>query len=467
MIWLSSALLLGLLSGEHRFDWSENHHFAHLAQDLHAGQWTHSTPPPGFCSRQARKEKQCRYHRFDDWAHAHKLELAPQLAQSLEIRASVWAMPCRTISCQQDKVASTHRWWIPSLGLTTLEPDQYRRSSTAWFVSFPPGPALWFLIPLWLGIPMVPDIPLTWALAGTIPATLDLALRGRWPSLPATWSLFLAAAALFASAMVSIAVQGQVWFLAQISFAALIAGGLACWYQPGAHFTCLASICWGMALSCRPSATLGLMSTICLLAWRSKGEDHQNNTPLRSRFGVLLGPLFFLGSLAAWNWYRFGSIFEFGHHFLEIRWMQRIQTLGMFDTSYVLRNLLSFIGLPPKSFNPFQLSIHGLGWLWSTPWIIWLSLQRRNDWGLFFCVALGIAPALFYQNTGQLQVSYRFALDLLPLWVVAAAPRATEQPRRFIGLVLYSLLLNLSLAWSWVHTPAALFGSQPSNWPFS
>lgn len=475
LIWLASAFLLGLLAGEKRFDWSDNDHFAHLARDLHAGRWTHPTEPPGFCSKQARATKACRYHRFDDWAHAQELVLDPKLARNLGTKAKVWAKPCRTSPCRKNKQFAKHRWWIPSVGLITLPQDQYRLGSSTWFVSFPVGPTLWFLIPLWLGLPMLPDIPLTWILAGTIPATLDVAVRGRWPDLGRNWALTLALASLFASAMVSVAVQGQVWFLAQLSFAALLSGGLACWYRGGAWGSWAASLCWGFALGCRPSTVFGLLPAIYLFARKSApaGEKlHSQATGLRSlsrhrvQLRAFLGPVLAMVTMAAWNWHRFGSFFEFGHHFLEIRWLQRIQSQGMFDSSYLWKNLLSFTCLTPKSITPFHLSIHGIGWFWSTPWICWLSCQRRKDWSLLTCVALGIAPALLYQNTGQLQVSYRFALDLLPLWVMAVAPGCTTKSRSFVGIVVYALVLNLGLAWAWVHRPTLIFGTSPTNWPF-
>lgn len=468
LIWLASMLVLSSLAGSQRFQWSNNDHFAHLAKDLVAGRWTHPDPPPGYCSPEAKRQKRCRYHQFDDWARAQALVLDPGYADELGVGPTVWAMSCRTQTCMQSPETRKHRWWIPSVGLTSLPEDRYRRGPQSWFISFPPGPALWFLIPLWLGCPMLPDIPLTWILAATIPASLDFAIRKRWSNLSAASSLFLGIGTLFASAMVSIAIQGQVWFLAQISFAALVSAGLALWYHGGRSYRCLASISWGLALMCRPSTCIGLLAVGLVLSNRATKGNFPKKSSKRiwSAHLVLLGPLTSLGLMAGWNWYRFGDLFEFGHHFLEIRWMQRIQTHGMFSGSYLAKNLLSFIALPLRSIDPITLPIHGLGWLWSTPWILWLSIQRRIDWTLLGCVGLGIAPALFYQNTGQLQVSYRFALDLLPVWVLAVAPAASSKPRSFGVLAGCALLLNIILAWAWAHHPELIFGTRPSNWPF-
>lgn len=469
LIWALCALGLACISGKHRFNSSSNNHFAFLAKDLFAGRWTHPDPPPGYCSDRARRAKQCRYHRFDDWARAQKLILDTELASELGSRSRVWAMPCRTQACQRDPKHRAHRWWIPGLGLKTLPEARYRQGERSWFISFPPGPSIWFLVSLWLGLPMFPDVPLTWLLAATIPASLDIAIRTRWPDLGKNWSLALSLACLFATGMTGIAIQGQVWFLAQISFAALLSAGLACWYQSTTLFRGFANLCWGFAVTCRPSAAFGLLAAGLFLSTRALATE-----PGLRKFGsawfsrqLLLGPLIALGAMAAWNWYRFGQVTEFGHHFLEIRWLQRIQSEGLFGWSYLGRNLLSFLGLPPRALTPFALSIHGLGWLWSTPWILWFSIRGRCDRAMLCAVFLGIAPALFYQNTGQLQVSYRFALDLLPLWVLAIAPAAKAHPRVFGTLGAYSIILHVALAWAWANSPGTIFGSSPSNWPFS
>lgn len=476
LLWIAGALLLAAIAGQDRFGWSQNDHFVHLARDLHQGRWTHDAPPPGYCSAQARRGKTCRYHQFDDWARAQELILDPSLAKTLETKERVWAISCRTLACRKDPDLQAHRWWIPGRGLRDLAPEHYRKGDRRWFVSFPPGPAIWFLLPLWLGLPPLPDTPLTWLLAATVPVTLDLAIRGRWPTLPKPWSIGLALGSLFASAMVGIAVQGQVWFLAQISFAALLSAGLACWFQGGRRLAWLASLCWGLALTCRPSTSLGVLAAVGVLAMRTPGPATGSSPGISARrwsqalmrlFKPLAGPLLCLGAMATWNWHRFGSVLEFGHHFLEIRWLTRIQSHGMFDTSYLAKNITSFLFLPPRDVSPLTLSIHGIGWIWSTPWLVWLSFRRGNDWALLACVALGVAPALFYQNTGQLQTSYRFAVDLLPLWSLAIAPALSQQRRRFVVLGGYALLLHVVLAWAWVHHPELIFGSRPSAWPFS
>lgn len=508
LIWTFCALALAAIAGDKRFSWSDNDHFAQLAQDLYAGRWTHPEAPPGFCSAQARRNKKCRYHQFDDWARARALVLDQDLAKELKLRPKLWAMPCRSSACQQDPKLQAHRWWIPGRGLTSLPAGRYQHPSSSWFVSFPLGPAIWFLLPLAFGLPMIPDIPLTWILAASIPVSLDLAIRRRWPNIGTRSSLALSLGSLFASAMVGISVQGQVWFLAQVSFAAFLSAGLAVWYRKNAGARCTASVLWGLALACRPSTALGLLAAGLVLAWRdalaerktsdaridvrkqpelaetlvttesscagkreAPAKGSKTHNAWRKLFGspwvICLGPLLSLGAMAGWNWIRFGSVFEFGHHFLEIRWMERIQSVGLFHWSYLSRNLLSFLCLPLQTTDRWALSIHGLGWLWTTPWIFWLSWRQRKSWKMMGAALLGIAPALFYQNTGQLQVSYRFALDLLPLWILAIAPGVKARPRIFGVLLAWSILLHVALAWGWVQDPSSIFGTRPTNWPFT
>lgn len=476
LLWVLSATILALWAGPKRFSWSENDHFAHLARDLHAGRWTHDSNPPGYCDRQRKKAGRCKYHRFDDWAKGHRLILEPLLADTLNLPREFWATPCATTRCRRDKDFGEHRWWVPGRGLTNLNPGAYRVDHSAWFISFPAGPSLWFLVSLWLGLPMIPDILLTWILAATIPASLDLAIRGFFAHQDSPWSFWpslLALATLFATPMWSIAVQGQVWFLAQISFCALLSAGLALFSSDRSSLRLLGSALWGWALWCRPSAALGVGLALLLLVLGRFGNPRTRATSnvaprqeFRSKIAVLIAPTLALAAMAYWNFTRLGDPFEFGHRFLQIRWQERIQNTGLFDTSYLSRNLQSFLWISPKFEFPPRVSIHGIGWLWSTPWIFAASMQRRSHNTFLVCGLLILAPTLLYQNTGQLQVSYRFAVDALPFWVMALGATYTQPPRWLIVLMVTSTLIQGWLAWSWVHLGHLFFVHTPRGWPF-
>lgn len=464
ILWFISAAILAIWAGPKRFSWSSNDHFVHLARSYVQGQWTHSENPPGYCSASKKRARKCRYHRFDDWARFAQIELDPSLAQELELPSKVRGNRCATRRCQQDPEWRAHRWWIPGRGLVNLRASAYRIQNEAWFVSFPPGPALFFLLPLVLGLPLLPDIPLLWMLAATVPPSLDLALaptRFGPSGLPRS---LLALAALFATPLWGLAIQGQVWFLAQVTFIAASALGLALWGQrPGAK--AITAALFAFALACRPSASLGLLAALTiLLAREQRGLDLQAR--LAKSWPLLIpGAMDLL--LAAWNWQRFGDPFEFGHAFLQVRWQERIQERGLFSWSYLYRNLSCFLWQAPQWSWPPRVSIHGLGWVLSCPWILWASIaapkgQRR----LLGAALLVLLPALFYQNSGQLQTSYRFALDALPLWMIAIAGSRRLHERLTKVTLVWALLLNGTLAWMWLHEFSSLFVFEPRGWPW-
>lgn len=465
LLWALSALLLAIGAGPKRFSWSENAHFAHLARDLHAGRWTHAGPPPGFCDAQRRANHACRDHHFDDWAQAHRLHLDPSLAERLQLPEQTWAAPCATQACRASPEIGQNRWWIAGRGLLDLPADQYEQVAKPWFISFPPGPALWFLIPLSLGLPMIPDIPLTWVLAATIPATLDLILRRRWRD-SSNWPTCLALAALFATPLWSIAIQGQVWFCAQISFLALVCGGFAFLIQERAGLRVVGGALWGWALCCRPSAALGLLLAMAWCLTATRAQDQRAPRQLLKTFAPAIGPLLAVASMAYWNHARFGSVWEFGHHFLVIRWQDRIQRHGLFSFEYIWRNLKAFTWQLPRLRIPPKISIHGLGWLWTTPWIFPLLAQRKTQKNLLLAGLLVLVPALLYQNTGQLQTSYRFAVDTLPFLILAIPAGSSKRQRWLIPALIYASIVNGTLALAWVHDPTALFVLDPPGWPF-
>lgn len=463
-LWFVSASILAIWAGPRRFSWSSNDHFNHLAHAYAQGQWTHPKDPPGYCSPAKKRAGKCRDHRFDDWARYAQLELDISLAQELKLPTKLRANRCATKRCQQDPARRAHRWWIPGRGLVDLRANAYRVQERRWFVSFPPGPAIFFLLPLLLSLPLPPDIPLVWMLAATIPPSLDLALTSTRFGPPALPRSLLALAALFATPLWSLAIQGQVWFLAQVSFIAASALGLALW-GPRARAQALTAGLFAFALACRPSGALGLFGGLAILL---ASEQRGLGWPQRMRRSwPLLLPCAMALLLAAWNWKRFGDPFEFGHAFLQVRWQERIQERGLFSWSYLYRNISCFLWQPPRlSWLP-RISIHGLGWLFGSPWILWASsAPPKSQRHLLGAALLVLLPALFYQNSGQLQTSYRFALDALPLWIIAIAASKRLQGRIAKITLVWALLVNGTLAWMWLHEFSDLFVFEPRGWPW-
>src|SRR6185295_5838310 len=84
---------------------------------------------------------------------------------------------------------------------------------------------------------------------------------------------------------------------------------------------------------------------------------------------------------AAFNYARFGAIGEFGHTYLNVRWTDRIQRYGLFNFSFLSRNLAAAFTLTPKLIAkpPYlQVSWHGLSMLLTTPALGYLLWPARK-----------------------------------------------------------------------------------------
>jgi hypothetical protein len=308
------------------------------------------------------------------------------------------------------------------------------------------------------------DLLFTLVLAALIPVALVHTLdRVRGTSEGrARQHLWAGAAWALASPACFVAVLGGVWFTAHIVgalFMVLYVG--TAW---DARRPALAGLCLGMAMACRPHLAFALV--FFALEWWRCGRRP-------SALVRFLVPLALIGvALALHNYARFHSLFEFGHRFLDMRWQARMQEYGMFSTIYLTRNLECLVWLTPQlqaGFPFIRVSIHGMALPLSTPWLLaafWARdrfVQRAGLWLGALAVAL---PSLFYQNSGQVQLSYRFALDWLPLVLVALVVGGAAKRRAFAVLVVLAAIVHVYGAWMFAHRLTEILVLEPAGWPF-
>jgi hypothetical protein len=217
-----------------------------------------------------------------------------------------------------------------------------------------------------------------------------------------------------------------------------------------------------LAIACRPINHLPALIVFLWFWWR-QGRD-------RRALIRFLAPLVVIGLAVAWlNAVRFGDPFEFGHRFLDVRWQARMQEHGMFALRYLYRNLECLLWLMP-SWSDLRVSIHGTALWLGSPWIVLAALARErfDGRGVLWLAAIGSAiPSLFYQNSGQIQFSYRFAVDWLPLVLVAIAMGGGLR-RRVLAptLVVIAIVVQCWGAWQFARAPGRLFVTEPPGWPF-
>lgn len=432
-----ALLCLASLAGGKLFRASTDNHYVHMAKGWLQGRLhLDGRPPHG-----------------NDWGKVTTLELRDGRV--------VRGFPCKTESCHLTRRQEHVEIWKPTDSATWVRlprRDIVSRQST-WYVTFPPGPALLMLpfVALW-GLAFW-DVAFTVVAAALVPAILVRFLDrergladGNAPS-----HLWIAVAWTLASPACFVGANGNVWFTAQIL------GALFMFLYIEAAWTAerpmRAGLWLAMATACRVS--MFFAAPLFLAAWWSRGRD------LRAllRFAA---PLVVVGVAMAWhNWARFDNPFEFGHRFLDIRWQDRLQEVGLFSHLYLWRNLQCAFLLLPQVQPGFRVSIHGMSLLLSTPWL--LALVNARDRfprraGLWLSAGLVALPSLLYQNTGQMQFSYRFALDYLPLVVVGLVMGGGARRRYFVPLVLVGAAVGIYGAWMFGHAPGRLFVH--SLWPF-
>lgn len=471
LVFLLAFAGLALLAGERLSKPSHDNHYSHMAQAWLDGRLHHEGKPPGWCTPEARRAKQCRRHSYDDWAKVLTLELRDG--------STLRAFPCRTRACDEARRRGVEPYLILGLDneLREFERGEIRSREETWYVSFPPGPALAMLPAVAVWGTGAWDVLITCLAAALIPVVF-LRLFDRERGLGegrGREHLWAAAAWTFASPATFVGAHGRVWFTAQI-FGALclaiyVAQGWRC------HRPALAGLALGLAVSCRPHLAFALPFFVG--EWWRECPDARSRLRAGLRFAA---PVLLVGlALMALNWARFDHPLEFGHRFLDIRWQRRMQELGMFSTSYLGRNLqCAFTLMPTWRFGPGptpwgtvdwipRVSMHGSSILLGAPWLLallWARDRCPQRAGLLIAALAVALPSLLYQNSGQLQFSYRFAVDWLPLLLPAIVFGGGAKKPYFALLVGAGALWQLHGAWWFGRRPGQLFVTDPPGWPF-
>jgi hypothetical protein len=333
-----------------------------------------------------------------------------------------------------------------------------------WYVSFPPAPAILMMpaVAIW-GLDFNDRIfTLFFAAAG--PALLFWLLqlmvaRGRFERSTREIALL---ALVFGTGTVYFfsAVQGSVWFTAHmVGGVLLLAYAIAS--LDGRH-PILAGLFLGLAFATRPPMLVAFPFFLHEMlrphapadaptawAWLRDALKAMGWKRLVLRclaFGAPLAVI--LGLLMALNAARFDDPFEFGHKYLQVRWVARIEEWGLFNYHYLGRNLTVALALVPWiSHSPpyFGVSRHGLALWFTTPvllWILWPKARTPLYTALAVTAAAVAIPDLLYQNSGWLQFGYRFSLDYAPFLMLMLAASGRRFGRLFVALAIVGIAIN-------------------------
>ncbi len=434
LVFVLAFACLAALAGERLTRPSEDNHYAYLAGGWLEGRLHLEGKPP---------------HR-NDWGRITTLEFRDG--------RTFRGFPCRTDSCNdaiRDREAETWRG-MDGAWVNVPRREIVKRTNT-WYVTFPPAPAVVMLplVAMW-GLAFW-DVLFTAVAGALIPVVLVAFLdRVRGHSSDHLW---VAAAWTVASPACFVAAHGSVWFTAQVLGALFMVLAIAAAWElrrPG-----WAGLWLALLVATRPPAAIGVLVFLAWEWWRA-------GRPRPAAFRVLV-PVGLVGlALAGHNYARFENVFELGHRYLDIAWQSRMQEYGLLSGRYLGRNLHCMFLLTPKwQGGSLRLSIHGMSLLLASPWVLAWPLSRTRftqRWALVAAALAAAIPGLLYQNTGQIQVSYRFALDWLPLALIGIALGGGARHRLFQGAVLWGAAIQLYGAWLFKRAAGQLFGL--GSWPY-
>ena len=317
-----------------------------------------------------------------------------------------------------------------------------------YFVSFPPFPSYLMLPFTALGIEFCDGIiALICAVIGSVYA---YKISSEFID-DDKHSMLLALLVTIGSNWLFTSVNAWVWFIAQnLAFTLTLASLFyALKGKPCAAFTL-----WACAVGCRPFQIIYIIFILYLLYRFYRNELNQNavNT-IKKRLPSIIPAVCIAVSYMLLNYFRFGSITEFGHNYLPE--FTRVET-GQFDVSYIAQNFKNLFRLPQLVNGHLQFqSSDGFCMFIASPvlisffvyWIIVMikgSSEEKRIFGavmVIFWVHMVMITA--HKTMGGSHYGNRYVTDALPAVYTAMCAAAGKYPK---GRILNALPLAAGAA---------------------
>lgn len=318
-----------------------------------------------------------------------------------------------------------------------------------YYVSFPPVPAIPMVI--WTLI-WGDDVPgglfqkIYIALAClVVMLEMQRSKRLRWRE-AAAWSMLIC----LGSAMLPICLVGGVWYEAQILAFLFSVCAVAAIRKDRVVCAC---ICYALSVGCRPFTVL--LGPVLLMMYIE--DARLKNTGLKQGFFKLLpglvAGLCIAAGYAAYNYARFGNIFEFGHNYLpEFTRSEH----GQLSLAYISQNWKTlFFGAPFEIEGAgIRLKQFGFSMFVSCPillcgviWFLQDVLRRRMTpakWMIALMSVANVILLLMHRTLGGHQFGARYALELVPLslcWLLLS-PNRKNIARWEAVLLVFGLAFN-------------------------
>lgn len=284
-----------------------------------------------------------------------------------------------------------------------------------YYVSFPPVPGIpWVIWTLLMGenVPGGLIQKLYIAIACMIVCSEIIRSKGISPLQGA----IRAAGICLCSAMLPVGLVGGVWYEAQILAFLFSAGAIAAIRRDHPTLCCLL---YALAVGCRPFSVL--LGPALLAMHLRRGGGWRRLVP-----GVCLG-LMIAAGYGAYNFARFGNIFEFGHNYLpeftraehgqlSLRYLPGNLKQMLFGSPFIqTEEELKFYEFGFSMFVSCPVLICGLVWLMQ-------DLRRKRmcavKWIALITGMLNTLLLAMHRTLGGHQFGLRYALELIPLCLI-------------------------------------------------
>lgn len=307
-------------------------------------------------------------------------------------------------------------WWrgkayLPD-NVTWLELAEF---GGRYYVSFPPFPSIiqFLLFPVF-GMNTPDNLINTIFGLGSFVLIYRFMMRRGFDGL---YSSLAALLMTIGSNLFYISLTGWVWFSAQTQgfFFSVLAVYLiesrrkTAWY--------FSFLCLGIAFACRPMNVI-YAPLLFYLLYKKNEDDSKIRTFVRCAKYVL--PLAAVGiSAAAYNYMRFGNIFEFGHNYLP-----EFKYAPQFALEYVPGNFMEILKLPGPHNESFWPEFNGTLFFLVNPAYVLLAVrlvqQRLDNKRILYLICLIVHAVLIlsHKTMGGWQFGSRYLVDMLPFMLL-------------------------------------------------
>ncbi len=323
-----------------------------------------------------------------------------------------------------------------------------------WYIPFPPLPSI-LLFP-YVAYKGILEVNVVWfaCIVGAVTVGLVyLMLRAlqdaKLTELDHRGVLWLTVLFGIGSVFWYMAVQGTVWFFAQITTVTFVA--LGTWLTIRRKSLFWGGVGLGIAMLSRP--------LIALTAPLLLGLYAELNPKLKEKFVVqdwikpllafAVGPVLAAVALLLYNDARFDNPLDFGYLTQNVDKSLRadLATYGQFHIHFLGRNLKAMLwGIPLMKDGFLQPDPFGISLFITTPALVYLwrsfkpTILALSAWT---ATGLLMVPLLLYYNTGWYQFGYRFSLDfMIPLMVLLAVHAPTKLPWHYKTLIMLGVVVN-------------------------